>query len=465
MIFVVKCMKYKETEIQEYIWEHREDFSSMIEEPVFEEEPNKCPWEFEPWELLYYQTLKEYKLSYGSLEGLEIFGCEVRLPKEGESTIRTDFLGCLEGENGFVICELKVNKEPERQTYTELFAYANHVRSKFAPMGRRDVFYLLIAPMEERIVREATISTLLYDKNRVLALIPEVGDTISSLKFKLWIPSKDEFRIFTKTAFAFENLDVFKISWRGAAGKWSPVKDGKKPNSKMIHRLNNVSHYAAQIMESYGINGFVYCSQAYPAVRDAGFYENGITICGVNPFKAAKTRFLLEAGCSLEDAAKMGVDVIEMVDIMPGLKNICKDPIGEDYCYWLSESWASCLDRIGLEVVKRVNYIFGPSTYLQGYGTFTWDSYLNNSSEDHLCWNYDICLTGIFRQLYDSKLERHYSAAKGYTKAQLRDVRERENLERHYIDMMYDHEHIREFIKSLIENEKPISNNDQGGII
>ena len=41
MIFVVKCMKYKETEIQEYIWEHREDFSSMIEEPVFEEEPNK----------------------------------------------------------------------------------------------------------------------------------------------------------------------------------------------------------------------------------------------------------------------------------------------------------------------------------------------------------------------------------------------------------------------------------------
>ena len=31
--------------------------------------------------------------------------------------------------------------------------------------------------------------------------------------------------------------------------------------------------------------------------------------------------------------------------------------------------------------------------------------------------------------------------------------------------MMYDHDHIREFIKSLIENEKPISNNDQGGII
>lgn len=158
-------MHFSEKEIQKYIWDRKEALFSMIEPPLFESEPIKMPDEYEPWELLYYQLLKEYKESYESLERMDIFGCEVRLPKEGENTIRTDFLGCLEGENGFIICELKVNRQPERQSYTELFAYANHIRSMFAPMGRRDVFYLLIAPMEERIVREATISNLLYDKH------------------------------------------------------------------------------------------------------------------------------------------------------------------------------------------------------------------------------------------------------------------------------------------------------------
>ena len=92
----------------------------------------------------------------------------IRLAKEDDSTIRTDFLGCLEGQNGFVVCELKVNRQPERQAYTELFAYANHVRSKFPPMGRRDIFYLLISPMEERIIREAMPA--MYEEHKDLYL-------------------------------------------------------------------------------------------------------------------------------------------------------------------------------------------------------------------------------------------------------------------------------------------------------
>lgn len=446
-------MKFNETEIQAYIWEHKEELFSMIEEPAFEVDPNKSPWEYEPWELLYYQAIKEYREAYNSLKGLEIFGCEVRLAKEDDSTIRTDFLGCLEGENGFVVCELKVNSAPERQSYTELFAYANHIRSKFAPMGRRDIFYLLIAPMEERILREATISNLLYDKNRVVALKPQAGDTIDSLRFELWIPPKEDFALFTKTAFAFENIDVFKISWRGAAGKWSPIEDGKKPSKEMIHRLNKVSHYASQLMEASGINGFVYCSQAYPEVRDNGFMENGITICGINPFKSTKTRFFYELGCCLTEAAKAPMDAFEIGDVIPSLSGKGKDAIGEDYVYWLSESWSSCLDRIALDVVRMVNYTLGPSTYEHGYGTFTWDSYLNNSSEDHLCWNYDISLTGLFREIYDLKLQRHYEVAKGYTNDEKSEIIESGILEGHIIDMLYEHDHIRDFIKRLMGTE------------
>lgn len=444
-------MNFRETEVQSYIWEHKNELFSMIEAPSFEYDPGKRPWEYEPWELLYYRSIKDYEEAYKSLERLDIFGCEVRLSKEDDSTIRTDFLGCLEGENGFVICELKVNRQPERQSYTELFAYANHIRSKFSPMGRRDVLYLLIAPIEERILREATVSNLLYDKNRVVALIPKEGDTLDTLKFDLWIPPKEDFALFTKTAFAFENLDVFKISWRGAAGKWSPIEEGKEPNKEMIHRLNKVSHYASQLMEASGINGFVYCSQAYPEVRDRGFWENGITICGINPFKSTKTRFFYEHGCCLTEAAKVPMDAFEIGDVIPSLKGKSKDSIGEDYVYWLSESWSSCLDRIALGVVKMVNYTLGRATYEHGYGSFTWDSYLNNSSEDNLCWNYDISLTGLFREIYDLKLKRHYEASKGYTNDEKCEIIESGMLESHIIDMLYDQYHIRDFIKGLME--------------
>ena len=442
-------MKFSEPEIQAYIWEHKEDLFSMIDIPTFEAEPNKKPWEYEPWELLYYQTLKDYRESYERLEGMELFGCEVRLAKEGENTIRTDFMGCLNGENGLVICELKVNRLPERQAYTELFAYANHIRGKFPPMGRRDIFYLLISPMEERIVREATINNLLYDKNRVVVLIPEIGGSIETLRFRLWIPSKDEFGVFAKTAFAFENIDVFKISWRGAEGKWSPTENGKKPDDDMIHQLNRVSHYAAQLMEANGINGFVYCSQLYPQGRDYGFLENGITICGVNPFKSAKTRFLYGLGCTLNEAAGVNMEAFEIGDVIPCLKGKAKDSIGQDYAYWLSEGWSTCIDEIAFKVEKMVNYTMGSEHHERGYGTFTWDSLLNCSSEDKGCWNYDINLTGIFREIYELKLQRHYEAAKGYDDSTREDIMDSEDLEWHCIDMLYSHEHIRKFIKGL----------------
>ena len=444
-------MQFKETEIQEYIWNHRDKLFSMIQTPVFEKDPNKKPWEYEPFELLYYQILKEYEEYYKSLARLEFFGCEVRLPKDGENTIRSDFFGSFEGENGFVICELKVNKQPERQSFTELFAYANHVRSKFAPMGRRDIFYLLISPMKERIVREATISNLVYDKNRIVALIPKVENDLDSLRFELWVPSKNEFRLFTKATFTPENIDVFRISWSGAEGVWSPTKKGKEPNAEMIHRLNKVSHYAAQLMEANGINGFVFCLQSYPKERERGFFENGFTICGINPFKSAKTRYLYENGASLEDAAKADMEAVGIGDFFPGLEKDDFDSDVEDPLYWLAFNWSSCIDEIALDVVQRLNRTVGPATYHHGYGGFDWQSYRYNSHEDELCWNYDISLTGIFREIYYLYLERVYRAGDTNIEEERIEMIDSGKIEWHIIDMMYSHDHIREFVDGLIK--------------
>lgn len=447
-------MQKTEKEIQKYIWEHKDEFWDMVEEANKPSFPEKDPWEYEPWELIYHQVISDYFQSASYLKTLNLFGCEVGLPKDGESTIRTDLLGCLEGVNGFVVCELKVNRQPERQAFTELFAYSNVVRNKIAPMGRKDIVYLLISPMEERIVREATICNLIYERNSIVAFVPEWNKATQKLKLKLWVPEMKEFNTFTKTAFAFKNIDTFKVTWRWP-GKWSPIIKGAKPDGQMIHQLNQVSAYAAQLMEASSINGFVYCSQLYPQWRDAGFIENGLVICGINPYKAAKTKLLYEHGETLKDAAETDVEALSIFNLFPHLKDHCLEANEEvNYWYLMSENWCSALDDIAFNVRNRLTTSFNAKPQDTDYGSFTWDSFLNNSIEDMDCWNYDIHLTGLLREFYDCQLELKYSTFQKYSTEQKSNVAENGYLKPHYIDMLNSQEHVREFLKSLTEGDE-----------
>ena len=132
----------KEKDIQEYIWKHRGDFNKILQSAELPQRPDKSPWAYSPTEILYYHLIDKYKGIWEAIEGLDMFGCEVPLKKDGDSTIRADFLGILEGENGIVIVELKKSEQTERQAYTELLAYGNHIRNLFPPMCKADVVYL-----------------------------------------------------------------------------------------------------------------------------------------------------------------------------------------------------------------------------------------------------------------------------------------------------------------------------------
>lgn len=443
-------MKFSEKQIQEYIWANRESFFDMIEPTEFADIDKRSPWEYEPWELLYMKIMEQYQNDFENLEGLNLFGNEVRLDKENETTIRSDFFGCFEGENGFVVCELKVNRAPERQAYTELMAYANHVRASFGMMGRQDIVYILITPMKERIVREATINTLLYDRNRIIVLEPIVEECIESLRFRLWQPSKDDFKVVTQTAFAFENIGVYKVCWDGR-GRWCPSEDGVEPDTDMVHRLNQVSSYAAQIMESNGINGFVFCSQSEPAIRDQGILESSITICGINPYLAAKTRFLYERGFSLGDSASADISQFSIFNIFPSLKKNCQAANEENnYWEWMAESWQSCIDRIALDVKSRLTVSIDCDYVQIGYGGFTWKNYLNGSGEDKFCYNYNMHLTGILREIYNLYLDKLYAWALHCTSAEKQILIDNGMLEEHIMDMLNSQKHIRSFIKRLV---------------
>lgn len=58
-------------------------------------------------------------------------------------------------------------------------------------MSGGDIIYVLISPIGERIVGQATINTLIYDNNKVCLLVPKYeNNDISTLKLELWIPDK-----------------------------------------------------------------------------------------------------------------------------------------------------------------------------------------------------------------------------------------------------------------------------------
>ena len=281
-----------EKQIQNYIWEKRECFADLLVTPQFPKVKFENPAYASPSDVLYNMVIDRYKKLWESISDIGFFGCEVSLTEEGQSTMRTDFLANRCGDDGIVVIELKKSDQTARQAYTELFAYGSYLRTKFTPMSGGDIIYVLISPVGERIVEQATINTLIYDNNKVCLLVPKYeNNDISTLQLDLWIPDKKVFKDLSYSCFNKENISVSKIVWESLPGEWSP-KPGEKPTPEMYKRLNKVSSIAAQIMEERGIHGFVYCAQLIPEFAKTGFDMNAIVLAGVNPYKVTRERLI-----------------------------------------------------------------------------------------------------------------------------------------------------------------------------
>lgn len=119
-------------------------------------------------------VIDRYKEYWLCVKEMEFWGCEVTLKEEEERNMRTDFLGYTPGGNGIVVVELKKSNQTARQAFTELPAYSSFLRTLFSPSSKNDIMYLLISPMDERIVEQAAIHQLVYDNNKVCILEPRI---------------------------------------------------------------------------------------------------------------------------------------------------------------------------------------------------------------------------------------------------------------------------------------------------
>ncbi|EHZ7349439.1 hypothetical protein N5K32_003059 [Vibrio parahaemolyticus] len=386
-------MKFTEKEIQDYIWKNKHNFSTMLDEDpqltgyTFKDDLSDISAEA----LIKNRIYRKIERLHSKLFGMELIGCEVPLEQSNNSTIRADFLAVFPGDTGIAVVELKKSSQTERQAFTELLAYSNHLTTVFPAMSREDSIYILIAPMTTRIARDAVIQTLTFDNRNIITLIPTLEDPqdISSLKLKLWVPSSSELAQFSNLAFRGENFSVCKIVWEHVDEWWNP-ETGENPTDEQIARYNSISTLAAQQMEEAGIHGFTYCSQQWPELNFP--FPNSLILVGLNPYAVGSVQYALKT-----DSNHGPFNLPKIGEVLgASLSTDDNEFVMSD----LYSVWCSQLFRIGKQVVELSTQTIDKTSGHLDQDFFDWESYQQQFLEDVSCHNFLVRPTGIFRHMY-----------------------------------------------------------------
>jgi hypothetical protein len=405
-------MKFTEKEIQLHIWKHRDNFEQFLDEDF---ELERISFQHDLSDISAHALTRnrinsKIEMLYNKLFSLELIGCEVPLEQSSNSTIRADFLANFPGDTGVAVVELKKSSQTERQAFTELLAYSNHLTTIFPAMSRDDCVYILVSPMTTRIARDAVIQTLTFDNRNIIALIPFFDDpeNIETLKLKPWIPSESELVSFSRVAFSENNFSVCKIVWENSEGWWNP-KFGEQPTSKQIDRFNSISAIAAQQMEETGIHGFVYCSQQWSELAQQFPYSNSLVLVGLNPYAV---------GCAQHFWKNNQVEPTDIPHPLECLPNVgelllakCKHVGDNEYVMEnLYMVWSSQLFRIGKQVVDSSTKTLDSKSGLTDQDFFDWSSYQQLFFEDTTCHNFLVRPTGMLRHMYMDVMHLDYDA-------------------------------------------------------
>jgi hypothetical protein len=409
-------MNFTESEIQKYIWSRRDDFASMLENSALPAEVSFKDdlSDLTAQSLIRNRTISRLSNAYEKLLSMELVGMEVPLEQQANSTIRADFLAAFPGDTGIGIVELKKSAQTERQAFTELLAYSNHLATIFPVMSREDAVFVLIAPFDTRICRDALIQSLLFDNRIIVGLVPVLADPmrLDSLRLQLWVPRDTELADFASLAFRGENFSVCKVVWEYSEGWWDAEK-GSDPTAGMVERLNAVSAIAAQHMEVSGIHGFTYTSQTWSELSDALPFTNALVLVGMNPFAVGSTQFLLRTHTGrMHGVPSPQAYLPNITEMIPGLVASAKDLHERvDYLSDLHAVWDSQLFRIAKKVVDAATQTTTGHSLQTDQGFFDWESYQMQLLEDVTCKSFDMRPTGLLRELYMTVTNLDYRLA------------------------------------------------------
>ncbi|WP_333889188.1 hypothetical protein [Sphingobacterium siyangense] len=173
----------------------------------------------------------------------------------------------------------------------------------------------------------------------------------------------------------------------------------------MLDTVNKLSIYAAQLMESKHISGFVYVSQPW---EELPLLPNSLVIAGINPYKVSKLLKLIKnKGIDIYRSENIDTSGIKLKDILPEIDNV-HNKSTEDYLEDFSTSWINTLQGISIETFKTMTINSENITYETDHGSMTWDQYQKLALEDVFVHNYDVRPTGLLRVLFQAYQEIDY---------------------------------------------------------
>ncbi len=340
-------------------------------------------------ELLKTRTETKIDEMIARLNLLTLNGNEVRLVRDGDSTTRIDLLGKIEEYGDLVIIELKKSKQTERQSFTELLAYANHFCTLFPSLSETSFMSVLVAPMEGRGVRDALAQELIGNDKNILGLIPDFqGGTVSlepfypSDLYYRWIENSiigDQ--AFTVVTAAFPLIDGWIDA--GPCGSSLPPEYTQKA-------FNIMTSLIAQKVEALGLHGFVYARQYWTETCPAFQNPNTIILCLLNPFSTFRA--------DMYDGEVFGNSDDTRINDLQGLINQLEDP--ENWFENLSSSFQGQAIRLVQDSFKEFfdnnsDVVVRPEISLPD-----WKSFKTNLIEAAICHNTDIRVIGLLRTIY-----------------------------------------------------------------
>jgi len=407
--------KYSETEIQNYIWENRHNFSELFDEiETPRSQLNIAPEKLEAYDLIkdiFYQRLAN---NYSSAMSTIFISCETPLEEKDNSTIRADFLGQPTGVSGLTVIELKKSKQSEKSAFTQLLAYSGALAKSFPGVSRRDIHNILICPNESRLISEAFIYSIVVEQKNICILeIYFKGDEkLENLRFRPFIPEEKDLIKFSSALFVPKNFDVVKITWGGEKGEWIPDEEKKETFKDYKNILNNVASLASSFMEEQGIIGFTFSSQLWEEDCSRYACPNSIIMVALNPFHAGIQRSIVELGASAEELESDHIYYsLPLEEIIKGINK--SRYIDDDQLKSTLEEvallWNDSLYGIGFRAVKLATKNVENTYSQRDRGSFTWDQYQNIAAEDVYCHHGEVFPSSLLRNMYLYYLENLFS--------------------------------------------------------
>ncbi len=305
-------------------------------------------------------------------------GSKVKLPIDKTRPMELDLLGWHEG--GIFVLELKVDRNAERNAFSELFAYSNYVAQMFALSGPRDITNVLVANLDVKITREAYLYDLLIGDRDVIVYKPVfTSDAVESLKLHLHIPADEDFQHLTNKLFSERAMTCVVASFDDLPGWFDNEETDGQLNSHTRDHLGAVSSHAAQLMEAEHLHGFCYMRKRW---NELPFPANSALImCAVNPFHVAD----------------------------PDLSGPLLDQIEEKHHAAFFEAAEFAFVGRLTEIAQRALEDGLPHGHRFHLETPAWSGMVRSMIETVFAHNFGFRPTGLFREAYVAHLNSQYA--------------------------------------------------------